>query len=157
MNFILFHLSFYAVILFEEIFYKYLKKIKYFIYLSSFLWVTNFSMFLACSQSHYIEVAQGGIFSRAIHNWLWIFSLFKRSIFQIFWKLHCCTKSLFFELETSNCGYLLIFWFSLTVQSFSKIRQHWYYAFYKGPPFEFLVNYKIKKHQRGDPYKIKAV
>ena len=28
-------------------------------------------------QSHYIEVAQGGIFSRAIHNWLWILSLFK--------------------------------------------------------------------------------
>ena len=27
-------------------------------------------------QSHYIEVAQGGVSSRAIHNWLWIFSLF---------------------------------------------------------------------------------
>ena len=33
----------------------------------------------------------------------------KRSIFQTFWKLHCVTKSLFFELETSNFGYLLIF------------------------------------------------
>ena len=33
---------------------------------------------------------------------------------------------LFFELETSNCGYLLSFWFPLTVQSFSKIGQHWY-------------------------------
>ena len=28
-------------------------------------------------QSHYIEVAQEGIFSRAIHYWLWIFNLFK--------------------------------------------------------------------------------
>ena len=28
-------------------------------------------------QSHDIEVAQGSIFSRAIHIWLWIFSLFK--------------------------------------------------------------------------------
>ena len=33
----------------------------------------------------------------------------KRAIFQTFWKLHCCAKSLFLELETSNCGYLLIF------------------------------------------------
>ena len=29
----------------------------------------------------------------------------KRSIFQTFWKPDCCTKSLFFELETSNFGY----------------------------------------------------
>ena len=32
-------------------------------------------------QSHYVEVAQGGFFSRAIHNWLWIFSLFKIYLF----------------------------------------------------------------------------
>ena len=49
----------------------------------------------------------------------------KRSIFQTFWKLHCCAKFLFIELETSNIGYLLIFWFYSTVQSFSKIGQHW--------------------------------
>ena len=30
-------------------------------------------------------------------------------IFQTFWKPDCCTKSLFFELETSNFGYLFIF------------------------------------------------
>ena len=48
----------------------------------------------------------------------------KRSIFQTFWKLHCCAKFLFFELETSNFGYLLIFSIPLTVQSFSKIGQH---------------------------------
>ena len=34
---------------------------------------------------------------------------FKRSIFQTFWKLHCCPNFLFNELETSNCGYLLFF------------------------------------------------
>ena len=33
----------------------------------------------------------------------------ERSIFQTFWKDDCVTKSLFFELETSNFGYLLIF------------------------------------------------
>ena len=71
----------------------------------------------------------------------------QRSIFQTFWKLHCCTKSVFFELETSNFGYLLIFWFPLTVQSFSKIEQQM-------PILECLVNCKIKKHQRGDPYEI---
>ena len=35
----------------------------------------------------------------------------ERSIFQTFWKVHCWSKSLFFELETSNFGYLLIFSF----------------------------------------------
>ena len=33
----------------------------------------------------------------------------QRSIFQIFWKLHCFAKFFLFELETSNFGYLLIF------------------------------------------------
>ena len=33
----------------------------------------------------------------------------KRAIFQTFWRLHCCAKFSFFELETSNFGYLLIF------------------------------------------------
>ena len=48
------------------------------------------------------------------------------SIFQTFWKDEGCAKFLFFELETSNFGYLLFFWFPLTAQSFSKIGQHWY-------------------------------
>ena len=78
----------------------------------------------------------------------------ERSIFQTFWKLHCCAKSLFFELETSNCGYLFIFWIPLTVQSFSKFGQHSCKTFCKGPPFEFLVDFKTKKLQRGDPYKM---
>ena len=50
--------------------------------------------------------------------------LSKRSIFQTFWKDDCCPKSLFIELDNSNFGYLLIFKFCLTVQSFSKIGQH---------------------------------
>ena len=33
---------------------------------------------------------------------------------------------LFFELETSNFGYLLIFLFCLTMQSFRKIEHHLY-------------------------------
>ena len=33
----------------------------------------------------------------------------QRAIFQTFWKPDCCTKSLFFELKTSNFGYLLNF------------------------------------------------
>ena len=36
----------------------------------------------------------------------------ERSIFQTFWKLHCCAKFLFIELETSNFGYLLVFNFA---------------------------------------------
>ena len=51
---------------------------------------------------------------------------FKKSIFQTFWKVHCCPDFLFFEIETSNFGYLLIFLFCLTVQSFRKIGQHLY-------------------------------
>ena len=36
-------------------------------------------------------------------------SVWKRSIFQTFWKQDCCARLLFIELETSNFGYLLIF------------------------------------------------
>ena len=81
----------------------------------------------------------------------------KRSIFQAFWKVHCCAKSLFFELETSNCGYLLIFWFPLTVQSFSKIGQHWFKTIYKGPPFDVFWFCNLPKIQRRDPYKMSNI
>ena len=43
-------------------------------------WVV--SNFGSWRQSHYIEVAQGGVSSRAIQNWLWIFSL----LFAIFFN-----------------------------------------------------------------------
>jgi hypothetical protein len=34
----------------------------------------------------------------------------ERAIFQTFWRLHCCTDSLFFEIETSNFGSSYVFW-----------------------------------------------
>ena len=33
----------------------------------------------------------------------------QRAIFQTFWKVHCCTKSLFFDIETSNFGSSYVF------------------------------------------------
>ena len=42
----------------------------------------------------------------------------KKEYLQTFWLIHSCTDSLFLELEDSNFGCLLIFWFPLTVQSF---------------------------------------
>ena len=38
-------------------------------------------------------------------NW----TMGERSIFQTYWKAYCFTKSLFFELESPNSGYLIIF------------------------------------------------
>ena len=57
--------------------------------------VTKFSMYQGCVKS---KVA--GVFEDL---------KFKRAIFQTFWKVHCCAKFLFFELETLNFGYLLFF------------------------------------------------
>ena len=45
-------------------------------------------------------------------------------IFWTFWKLLCVTKSLFFELETSNFGYLLIYFFAELFKVYRKIQQH---------------------------------
>ena len=45
----------------------------------------------------------------------------ERSIFQTFWKPHYCAKCLFIELETSNFGYLLIFYFPLTLQLTARL------------------------------------
>ena len=61
---------------------------------------------------------------------------------------------LFLKLETSNFGYLFIFWFPLTVQSFSKVGQHWFKTFYKGPPFDVFWFCNLPKIHRGDPYKM---
>ena len=33
----------------------------------------------------------------------------REAVFQTFWKVHCCTKFLFFELETSNFIYVLAY------------------------------------------------
>ena len=87
----------------------------------------------------------------------WPKNSFERSIFQTFWKVHCCPDFLFLKLETSNFGYLFIFWFPLTVQSFSKVGQHWFKTFYKGPPFDVFWFCNLPKIHRGDPYKMSNI
>ena len=58
------------------------------------------------------------IFSSACYLIIWLMTSLKNfgkigilNIWQLafLWKVHCCAKFLFFELETSNFGYLLIF------------------------------------------------
>ena len=55
------------------------------------------------------------IFMKIIKNFMKIIKNFmkiiKRSIFQTFWKTYSCPDFLFLELETSNLGYLPIFYF----------------------------------------------
>ena len=59
---------------------------------------------------------------------------------------------LFIELSRYFKFWLLAFFsFCWTLLSLRKIGQHLYYTFYKGPPFEFLVNYKNKKTSKGGP------
>ena len=56
---------------------------------------------------------------------IWWFNkvlLTTRSIFQIFRKTHGCTDFLFFELETSNFGYLLV---SFIFHYWVKFQQDW--------------------------------
>ena len=102
------------------------------------------------------KVCSSGSAARYLH-WGKRFSEFtieylsKRSIFQTFWKPDFGARFLCIALDASNFGYLLIFLFCWTVQSLRKIGQHLYYTFYKGPPFEFLVNYKNKKTSKGGP------
>ena len=88
------------------------------------------------------------------YNNVWLFDKSERSIFQTFWKPDCCPDFLFLELETSNFGYLLIFWFTVTVQSFRKIGHYWCNIFHKGSPFDVFWFCNLPKIQRGDPYKM---
>ena len=81
----------------------------------------------------------------------------KRCIFQIFWRLHCCAKFLSFELETSNFGYLIIFWFSLTMQSFRNIWQHLYQDILQWSPFDVFCFCDSPKIQRGDHCKMSNI
>ena len=52
---------------------------------------------------------------------------------------------------------LAYFLFPLTVRSFSKIWQHWYKTFYKGPPFDVFWFCNLPKIHRGDPYKMSNI
>ena len=66
-------------------------------------------------------------------------------------KDDCCPIFLFFELETSNFGYLLIGYFKIFFNC-AKFQKYWttfILDIYKGPPYEGLVDCKNKKHQRG--------
>ena len=92
---------------------------RFWLYSWRYIYISRFRIFLKLFVSR-----QGGVKSPV--SWVFEDLTFKRSIFQTFRKVHCCTKSLFFELETSNFGYLLIFSFYWAVQSFSKTGQHWY-------------------------------
>ena len=99
-------------------------QIKVIIQFSFFLFLRSFWI----SLEHYffnftrLQIATQVIF--------FVLFLFERAIFQIFLKTYCCTKSLFFELETSNFGYLLVFWFPLKVRQSQKqighIQNGWY-------------------------------
>ena len=51
---------------------------------------------------------------------------FKRSIFQTFWKLQRCTKSLFFKLETSNFGTHVFWWTRPNFAHFSPPHVFWW-------------------------------
>ena len=75
--------------------------------------------------------------------------LFKTSINQSKWKEYFPNV-----LETALLCQIFVYWirdfkfwllayffFCLIVQSFSKIRQRWYYRFYKGPPFNVFWFY----------------
>ena len=66
-------------------------------------------------------------------------NVLQRSIFQTFWKPHCVTKSLFFELETSNFGYLLIFNFAELYKVSERLdninKRHFILMF-----FDFLIH-----------------
>ena len=102
-----------------------------------------------CQSSTYVSGAIYSIFVQPIFccagNWTdkrqlldlkCVAFVIKRAIFQTFWRLHCCPDFLFIELDTSNFGYLLIFWFCWTEQSLRKIGQHLYYTFYNGQPLD---------------------
>ena len=71
----------------------------------------------------------------------------KEYIFQTFWKLHCVTKSLFFKLETSNFGYLLIFNFAELCKVSERLDNIDIRHFIRVPPlmfFDFLIYKKFK-------------
>ena len=76
---------------------------------SPFYLVLGCSVILALISKLDMDLTLVGCFSsqNSAHNT----EALKRSIFQTFWKDDCVTKSLFFELDTSNFGYLLIFKF----------------------------------------------
>ena len=78
----------------------------------------------------------------------------ERSIFQTFRKTDFWARFLLIELNTSNFGYLLIFFILLNCAKFEEDRTTFILHILQGSPFEFWVNYKNKKHQREEPCKM---
>ena len=80
----------------------------------------------------------------------------QRSISQTFWKPQFVTKSLLFESETSNFGYLLIFSFcqGLHFAELCKVSERLddinIRNFIRVPPLMFFISY-LPKLQRGGP------
>ena len=63
-------------------------------------------------------------FSNPLIYFIKVIILVQRSIFQTFWNPNSCINSLFFELETSNFGYLIIFPILLSCAKFQQLGQH---------------------------------
>ena len=61
----------------------------------------------------------------------------KRSIFQTFWKPDCVTRYLFFEFETSNFGYMLIFKFAELCKVSGRLDNIDIRHFIRVPPLNF--------------------
>ena len=81
------------------------------------------------------------------------FDIFQLILASTFWKVFCHKIFVFLvrDLKFWLLAYFLSCW---AVQEF---RQDWttlILDIYKGPSFEFLVDWKIKKYWRGDPYKM---
>ena len=71
--------------------------------------------FTSCSAQTYFNHSKSQKHSQELTN-----RHCERSIFQTFWKDGCCAKYLFFELETLNSGYLLIFFIFFDCERFQK-------------------------------------
>ena len=73
----------------------------------------------------------------------------ERSIFQTFRKTDFWARFLLIELNTSNFGYLLIFFILLNCAKFEEDWTTFILHILQGSPFEFWVNYKSKKTSKG--------
>ena len=66
-------------------------------------------------------------------------------------KAYCCTKSLFFELDTSNFGYFLIFYFAELCKVSARLDNNDIRHFIR---VLFILFCNLPKIQRGGPYKM---
>ena len=74
----------------------------------------------------------------------------KRSIFQVFWKHDSCPNFLFFELETSNFGYYIIFIFATLCKVWARLNKLDIRHFIRvPPPFDFFDSIITQKFKGG--------